>query len=384
MRTSTRAGPPRRSKRFTLSNADAHTTTLIDRAFSSPTMRILGAALALLLVPLLAGCTDAPEGDDDVVTEDPMVRAGRFVPWTLSDYWVYDMDIRGYDRFAGVKLAYYSEDGSEYTVGTPDYDEALYHAVFSVNPLLGRVHQQLLSPHEEGVHTHMFPFHKDPVIEDGEQWTTQFYDHPLVMVADYDPAIPTPDGPAAGFRITGTDLGSQFRATYTFVPEVKWFTDLNVRDEEGQLFHLALTDSGTGYRGAAHFIRARDMLHETVSSEGAVLTTEKTFTIAQNDVDDDRVESLAISAAIDLASGLSATLRLTDPDGEVIWERDYDDPQSGEFNIVEVWPTGSKSSAALGSRPQWDAGRYTLQFTFSGQASAEVHIVGTQDVSGRV
>ena len=353
---------------------------------------------ALLLTGLLAalalsGCTgDDGDADPDDNGTDPdpggytqaqRDAAGRFTPWTLSDHWVYDMQVRGLGRFDQTKLVFYEERGPEYVVGAPTYDEALYHAVFSVNPILGRIHKDLLSPHERGEHAHMYPFHRDPIITDGERWTTIFYENQVSLEATFDPAIPTPTGPEKGYRIHGENADGTFRIDYDYVPAVKWFTRFAVEDPDGVVFDIALAEFGTGYSGGAYFIRAKDFLHETIESEGLLQTT-RTFRVEDAHVADKRVESFAVSADIDMKSGIDATLILRDPQNAEIWRKTFNDPQSGEYNIQELFAGGTKSTKPIEERPQWPAGTYTLEFRFSGEATADVHIVGNQDNSGRI
>lgn len=350
-------------------------------------MRLLiGLLFWVLLSSGLAGCVaDSDDSDGPASgTDANQAAAGTYVPWVLSDYWAFDMDVAGFERYTQTKLVYYEESGPEFVVGTPSAGEALYHAVFSVNPILGRVHKELLSPHEQGTHAHMFPFHSGARIEDGQVWTTVFYERQLQLEATYDEAIATPLGAKPGFRIHGDDPNSAFAIDYTYVPAVKWFTELRVYDGAGQLFHLRLTEQGTGYSGPAHFIRAKDLFHETIEADG-LLPVERTFQIGASEVDGARVESLAISTHIDLASGLSARVEILDPQGAVIYRRDHDTPADGEFDIQQVWPEGTPSTdKPLGSRPQWTAGTYMVRLTVSGNAEAELHVVGTQDNSGSV
>lgn len=344
--------------------------------------------VGLTMSSVLAGCVDTNDdraangariGSDD----DP----GRYVPWTLSEYWTWDMEIRGFDRFDTVKLVYYDKVGPEYLVGTPSEDEALYHAVFSVNPILGRVHEDLLSPHEKGLHAAMFPFEgRDSSIRDGDTWSTRFYETLLQFEATYSDAVPTPTGPRPGFLIRGENPEGGLTVEHNYVAESKWFTHLKVTDRAGVRFELALVDHGTGYSGPAHFIRATDLFHDTMTSQGALLSASSGFDVTTAQVADDRVEGFAISTDIETGFG-DATLQIIDPDGEVIYQRSYSqgDDVAGEFNIEVVYPEDGKSSKPLGERPNFAAGRYELRLDFASRdAQAEVHIVGIQDHSGRV
>lgn len=356
-------------------------------SLSCPSTARKSLLLAILLATVtLSGCTapgDAPPGEDG--TDGTDGHPGRYVPWTLGETWSYDMEIRGFDQYTESKLVYYDERGPEYVVGTPHEDEALYHAVFSVHPLLGRIHQGHLSPHEKGVHATMFPFQgSEDTLDDGETWTTRFYDHFLECASTRQTDIPTPDGPQDGYAIACDDPDVEFQLSYSYVAAYKWFTYLDVTDADGTLFALTLTDHGTGHSGPAHFIRAKDLFHKTIDSSGALLTRSETFRVTQEHVDKDRVEGFAISADIQADAG-SASIVITDPDGNEIYRRDYEDTTAqGETNIDVVYAAGDKPTQPIGERPQWPAGEYTVELRFTGGASADVAIAGIQDNSGRV
>ncbi|MBW3582067.1 MAG: hypothetical protein KY455_03115 [Euryarchaeota archaeon] len=342
-------------------------------------------ALLLLVGPALSGCMQ--EGDDG--GDDPYAHTqthpGRYVPWTLSDHWTYDMEVRGFERFTATRLAYYKESGPEYVVGTPSRDEAVYHAVFSFNPILGRIHQGHLSPHERGEHAQMYPWaNANDVIRDGQQWSTNLYGHLLQMTATASESVPVADGTAHGFLISGKAPKGDFEVHYSYVPEVKWFTFLRVVDAEGPYFSLALTDHGTGYTGPAHFIRAKDLYDGARgSTDGVAVPITDTFQVTQQMVDDDRVEGFALSTRIDARLG-SAEVRLLDPDGREIYRKTFEETQRSGEQIDELYPEGKPSTKPLGERPNWKAGSYTVEYRFTGEAEAELMIAGVQDNSGRI
>ena len=115
-------------------------------------------------------------------------------PWQLGQFWEYSLNVDGADLPA-TRLVYYDDqdfDGNgvpqHYMVGTPTRDEALRHALFSENPMIGRVHRQLYSPHESGDHADMFHF---PLCE-GSSWTTVFYGEQFTLT----------DGDVVNYRFT--------------------------------------------------------------------------------------------------------------------------------------------------------------------------------------
>lgn len=348
--------------------------------------------LILLLVPVFAGCTD-PDADseregepspepstppDDSDGPDPKEQAGRYMPWTRSDHWTFDMQVRGFEASRS-HLVYYQEVGPEYQIGAATYEEALHQAVFGVNPLLGRIHKGHLSPHTRGEHAKMFPFDADGVIQDGAEWSTTLYDRRIHFTATYDEAVPTPNGTEPGYRIEGADRNTGFRMAHSYVPSVKWFTYLQASDADGVVLDLRLAETGTGYSGDAHFIRSTTLFDATLATSTVPLEPF-TFEVAPDHVDAYRVEGLGVHPVFEMGEGLFAMLLLKDPEGNEIWRRQHDDPEGTEV----IWPDGSKPSGPIEDRPQWPAGTYTFEFLSIGEATAEVIVVGTQDNSGSV
>lgn len=345
--------------------------------------------LLLLLVSALAGCaeppadpppddaqgTPSPAPDDDAELERLKADSGRYVSWNLSDHWVYDMEVRGFEASES-RLVLYEEFGPEYQIGAETYDEALHQALFGVNPLLGRVHKGLLSPHNRGEHAFMFPFHQGDTIRDGAEWTTTFYGRQIAFRADFDEAIPTPNGTAPGYRIEGYDPNSEFQIAHSYVRSAKWFTYLTVTDEDGLVLDLGLTDVGTGYRGDAHFIRSSTLFDRTLGNETVPLASD-TFDVSADLVDRYRVEGFGIYTDIQPGHGTFARLVIKDPDGEEIFEATQEDPAGATV----IWPDGMKPEGELTGRPQWPPGEYTIELLGIG-ASAQLVVVGTQDNSG--
>lgn len=246
-------------------------------------------ALAALLSSLaLAGCGDAQEAppaeeecDLEPVLCDPEhylaghhciaedVRPRVYAPdtpgpdsaadpWTQGDWWTYRLAIDG--QAHETTLVYYDDAdvdsggrAQHYLVGTSSPEEALDHALFSVNPMLGRIHRALYSPHESGLHADMFNF---PLCE-GAAWTTEFYGTTFDLVAR--PSIvelPRGRTDPLGFSINGASGdGSSLRHTYS--PAAKWFTLLELDRADGLSVRMELLDFGSGRTGTYHFLRAQ-------------------------------------------------------------------------------------------------------------------------------
>jgi hypothetical protein len=261
------------------------------------------ALVGLLLGVLLAGCTSAgpsaPTADDcdlEPVLCDPQhylathpcitgsVHPRVYAPdtpgpdsaanpWRQGDFWTYRITIDGKARLS--TLVYYDDiDFSggvpqHYLVGTASAEEALDHALFSVNPMLGRIHRALYSPHESGDHADMFGF---PLCE-GSRWTTTFYGTRFDLAARFS-TVTLPGGAQdAGFLIEGRAAdGSTLRHTYS--PAVRWFSSLDLQRADGLRVQMELTEYGSGKTGTYHFLRAqRDEVLDVgaIGSSGALV-----------------------------------------------------------------------------------------------------------------
>jgi hypothetical protein len=178
-------------------------------------------------------------------------------PWAQGDWWTYRLDT---GRGAKATTLVYYDDADfagdvpqHYLVGVPDRADALEHALFSVNPMLGRIHRALYSPHESGLHADMFNF---PLC-DGAQWSTGFYDRDFQLTARLE-EIQIPGGATdpLGFRIEGrASDGSTLSHTYS--TQVKWFTELHLARADGVRVDMTLDAYGSGRAGRVEFLRAQ-------------------------------------------------------------------------------------------------------------------------------
>jgi hypothetical protein len=257
--------------------------------------------VSLLAFAFLAGCAGSPDGAERVDAEDCELEpvlcdpshylAGHHCitnnvhpriyapdtpgpdsepdPWRQGDYWEYDLTVDG-DTEA-TSLVYYDDAdfsggrAEHYMVGVPNREEALDHALFSINPMLGRIHRSLYSPHESGVHADMFYF---PLCE-GSTWTTTFYDTRFDLRAERA-TLELPDGQADtnGFVISGeASDGSKLRHTYS--PIAKWFTEIQVELDGGTEVSMVLTDFGDGRNGRMEFLRAQNDETVEIADVGA-------------------------------------------------------------------------------------------------------------------
>lgn len=197
-------------------------------------------------------------------------------PWVQGAYWTYRLTVGSSSQSS--TLVYYDDadfingQPAHYLVGTSTRAEALDHAFYSTNPMLGRIHRSLYSPHERGVHADMFHF---PLCA-GSTWTTNFYGKTFDLTATPQ-TIPIPSGQdPLGFSITGTaNDGASLRLFYS--PQVKWFSDLELHRTDGPDVRMLLEATGTGRTGRYEFLRAQqDEIVDLakVAADGTTVTRE--------------------------------------------------------------------------------------------------------------
>lgn len=242
-------------------------------------------AVLLLLGVLLAGCANSEPDDDpvnpDAVLDDPdayyadhfCIKQGvtprtfapdyqsdkiQADPWVLGDLWTFSLKING-ESLDDVELLYYDDiDANQagipahYMVGDRNAESALVHALFSTDPMLGRIHRILYSPHEGGVHADMFNF---PLCE-GNTWSTKFYGTDYNLRAQEADVLGSAGAKEPGYLIKGTGAG-QATISYTYNPAVKWFSEIHAVTEDGNTIAMALKTFQSGQTGSAHFLRAQ-------------------------------------------------------------------------------------------------------------------------------
>ncbi len=179
-------------------------------------------------------------------------------PWRQGDYWTYRLRVDGKDH-GSVPLVYYDDadivqgQAQHYLVGVADRGHALEHALYSINPMLGRIHRTLYSPHESGDHADMFNF---PLCE-GNTWRTRFYAADFTLTAHLAPDLSIPRGTdPLGFHIEGTASDGS-RLTVEYSPTAKWFTKLSLTQPDGTDVQMDMTDYGSGKTGRYNFLRAQ-------------------------------------------------------------------------------------------------------------------------------
>lgn len=352
--------------------------------------------IVILCAVALAGCTEdegAGPDDPDAVLKDPdayyaqhhcvvndvrprvLAPDGAGTPWVIGDWW--DYEIATSERAAARgKLVYYADQDlsstgvpQHYMVGTKTYAEALDHAVWSTNPVVGRIHRLLYSPHEEGVHADMFNF---PVCA-GNSWSTTFFDRTFQLKVTAT-QITLPDGTrdAAAFRIDGTAPDGS-TIWYTYSPKAKWFTELHLDRADGKTVDMGLKALGSGESGTFYFLRGQ-------KDEGVdVATMTQTVTIHRAAGAEGAYDRLGLYLELVRQSG----------DGRV--ELILEDPQGNQVACVGVAGSGLGGATDCPAGPlqqdvAWQAGEWTLRLErpplSQSTVSGEVRIVSIYDRSG--
>jgi len=311
----------------------------------------------MVLAVALAGCSDGGGGDVPPTTpptpdeeaiedfEDPMHFCaqsrdpdrqhapdleGR--PWAIGQYWGFSLKVDDGEADS-TRLVYYGDQdrGQHYMVGTTSREKALEHAVFSTNPMLGRIHRALYSPHESGDHADMFHF---PLC-DGSTWETTFYGERFVLQAEAADVEVPGLGVRPGFVVRGaSQAGSTLVHTYSL--DAQWFTTIDLDQADGGTVDMRLEAMGGGYAGPAYFLRGQN--DEVVDLGGPVLGINET-TISREDGTEGPYNAVALYLGLRRASGTGhATVGLAAPNGTVMLSAEVGDVAGQEAVelLVEV------------------------------------------------
>ncbi|MGB1585661.1 MAG: hypothetical protein ACPHID_01265 [Thermoplasmatota archaeon] len=316
-------------------------------------MRLFAAFL--LIATALAGCSDAPAPQRDVTSaqcleqgqilqdgicvappfeirdfEDPnhhcvvtqqddRVHAPDLVgnPWQLGQSWTYRLTLDGEDQ-GTTQLVYYDDQDIEsgvaqhYMVGTPTREEALRHALFGENPMIGRVHRILYSPHESGDHADMFHF---PLCE-GSTWTTVFYGETFTLTSR-SATLDLPSGQDHGFLIEGrSQEGGTLALSYS--PRAQWFTFIDLTRADGSTVQLELEATGTNYQGDAFFLRGQQDDRRLLTGEAVlpnVMAGIASETLVREDGRDGAYDTMGLHILFGQTGQGVVQLILTAPNG---------------------------------------------------------------------
>lgn len=296
--------------------------------------------LAIVVVAslLAAGCirTDPPAGDGEKST---VVNAPW---WDVGSYWVVDIQ-RSTGPKESFRLVYFWNDTTteHFWLGVADRNQARDMALHDDNPLLGRIHHNLLTPHEKGVHAHgLYTFPVEP----GDSFSGIAFGRTWQIEASA--------GATAGqllFAGTATD-----RATiaYDYSPATEWFSFIEVKGASGATeLRIDVTEHGKGQSGTFYFLRGRD--YYAATNPGG--TKDETFEVKKE-------EAAHKSLAIELKGTTSGPLKfdVLDPDGTT--------------RHTETLTSGSTSKIVEISTPK--QGTWTMRYIGTGTFTGFIEATG--------
>lgn len=306
------------------------------------------AALLLVAALLAAGCaapgpdgrSGAPAATSDVV-EAPW--------WPVGAWWDVQLEQEGLPA-QQVRLVHFWNDSatSHFWLGVADRRVALDHALHDTNPLLGRVHWNLLTPHEKGMHAQgLYTFPTRP----GDTFGG------LVFGRDWTVQVEAGDQPGH-LHFTGRSAEGETIA-YDYDPDLQWFSFIEVKDPSGAPSLVArVTDHGTtGESGPHYFLRGRDYY---LGPQGSG-THDEPFEVKAEDIPHK-------SLAVELKGRTSGPLRL-----------DFLAP-SGETRHSETLPVGGQLDRVL-EIPSPQQGKWTIRYVGTGAFEGTIEVVGILEYS---
>lgn len=312
-------------------------------------MRLPGP-LALALSLLLAGCTGTPPDDGDGHDDDHATPpAGPGIPapwWDPGEWWTLVLSRDGGPP-ATYRMAHYLNDSAtrHFWLGVPDRAQALDHALFDTNPFLGRMHWEILAPHETGQHADMYNF----PMEAGERWQG------FLLGGDWSFTSRVDDEGRLWVDATGS---TGHHLTYDYDEENRWFSTLTRTDETGvKVLEARITDHGFGATGTYWFLRGRDFYRGPETGSG---THDETFSV------DEEVDKLAIH--IDVTTSGTARLDILDPSGQTVEE--------------VTLATGGSTTKTVEIPDPIPQGTWTARYVLTGTLEGEVFSIGLLESSG--
>lgn len=322
----------------------------------------------LFVLLLLSGCSGGSKGPATsptlTGTHTPTATLGVTTDlpnWVPGQSWTYAVEIPGIPttRF---KMMVAEDQDELWIVATDNRTKALHHALYSTNPVLGRITKVALSPFQSGEPVEMFRF----PLSDQAVWTSAFFGESMDFEAVYDDAVATlPDVFLPGYQITAKgDSGA--RVLYNYVEAVQWFSDFQYFDAAGtKQIHLSLQQFGETYRGDFHFLRGGDNFLRSFTASTDV-SNPPTFNVTEDDGLDAIGVGLIAQGQGDQQALVNVTLK--DPEGTVRLSRQYLLPK-------DQLETGMQETATAN-------GEWAVEVIILGTATVEVRVAGLRVVSG--
>jgi hypothetical protein len=339
--------------------------------------KVLVLTVALVTVGW-AGCagTDPAETEDPDTDEEEALTA-EIPRWQLGDAWTYSIDTHGFPQTETTMMVY-NETADLYRIGSTDEDTALQHAIFEVNPQLGRLQKGNLGVYEKGEPRSMYDF----PIQDGDEWTTSFFvrqhEGELDAEATYSDAIETEAGTFEGFEIVA-EGDDGFRLAYDYIPEIQWFSKLIVTDQDGtQLHELRLQDHERETSGTGYFVRPDKLHDQSYTSEDCSFPSGCTDQVlvdgaSAKDGKYGPYDLVAYNVVVSIPNPDNdrASVQITDGEGNEIYSRqDITSSEGDEFEFETV--------------RDFEPGDWTIDVSTQNDAEVDVALAGGWSYSGTV
>lgn len=255
----------------------------------------------LLIALLLAGCSSPGGGDDPTPT--PTTDARVHAPWwALGESWTIRFEQAGNPSRTTTLVNFANNsfnDPAHFWLGVSDRSEALDHVFFDNNPFLGRIHWEILAPHEKGMHSTMYEF----PLEGGEGWTS-----PLLFGRE-DLLVESTRRADGTFAIEGVARADGAAFSYDYDPGLEWFKHLTIREANGAVALDAevVAHKATGERGTFYFLRGRDY----VDADGGTTGEAEPFLVQEEG-------ATSIAFLLDVTTSGPSAIEFVDPSGKTV------------------------------------------------------------------
>jgi hypothetical protein len=294
----------------------------------------------LVLVALLAGCSGPGGGGDDA---PPAARLGDAPWWKVGEFWVVDIE-RADGSTESFRLVNFWNDSesSHFWLGVADRAQAMDMALHDDMPFLGRIHWNILTPHERGVHAqgiYTFP------VSVGEEFSG--------LAFDREWTITVRNGTQEGQLLFEGSAGDGATLEYDYLQKNDWFSFFEVQDRQGKReMRLDVKEHGFDAKGPHYFLRGRDY-HLSENPGGA---KEEPFEVAEEDVPHK-------SLAVELLGTASGPMTVTFVDAK------------GAVKHTETLTSGSVSKIVEIAGPL-EPGVWTIRYAGVGTLTGTVEAVG--------
>lgn len=290
------------------------------------------SALVVLLAILLSGCTQPLATPDDKEVEG--APAELEAPWwSHGESWTIEFEQAGRPARTTTLVNFANNtfnDPEHFWLGVADRQEALDHVFFDNNPFLGRIHWQILAPHEKGMHSAMYQW----PLKEGASWTSP------ILFGKEDLLVTATRGNAGTFTVAGQARADGTTFEYDYDPEVRWFRNLEIVEPTGTTaLRASVTDhADSGAKGTFYFLRGRDYL----DADGGQTGESEPFEVKEEG-------ATSIAFLLDVRTTTpAAAIEFVSPAGEVVHR--------------ETLPLGGASDKVVEIPGHPPAGDWTLRY----------------------